>query len=134
MFAAAFGGDDGTEADGVGGYGLLPPYGPNCWCFEGTADAGKQIGQGGRSGLAAWALRANDPFTAGGTTAVLVGFNLPAGTNELYWESSEGRSGTCASSPCAVTVDKRLGTLLRLAYRQSGTIRAQGDWVAMRVE
>jgi len=134
MFAAAFGGDDGTEADGVGGYGLLPPYGANTWSVAGTRDAGKQIGQGGRSSLMAWALRANDLYTAGGTVTMYLGFTLPSGTDRVFWETKEGRSGTCLTSPCSITTEARLGTIYRLTYRNGGTDKAVGDWTAMRVQ
>jgi len=134
MFAAAFGGDDGTEADGVGGYGLLPPYGANTWSVAGTRDAGKQIGQGGRSSLAAWALRANDLYTSGGTVTMYLGFTLPSGTDRVFWETKEGRSGTCLTSPCSITTEARLGTIYRLTYRNGGTDLAVGDWAAMRVQ
>ena len=134
MFAAAFGGDDGPEVDGIGGYGMQLPIASNRWSLTNLSNPAslKQLGQGARGSLGALALRLNSPYDSGGTGTVYIGFRLPSGTDRVVYETSDGQTGTCMTSPCSLSITYGLGNVYRFVYKSGSTTIKTGNWKMLR--
>ena len=134
MFAAAFGGDDGPEVDGIGGYGMQLPIASNRWSLTNLSNPAslKQLGQGARGSLGALTLRLNSPYDSGGTGTVYIGFRLPSGTDRVVYETADGQTGTCMTSPCSLSITYGLGNVYRFVYKSGSTTIKTGNWKMLR--